>query len=54
MLDIKFIRENPELIKMAATKKKLKFNVDELVEMDKKRLDLLQNKDFSVLTKNIF
>jgi seryl-tRNA synthetase len=42
MLDIKFIRENPELIKMAATKKKLKFNVDELVEMDKKRLDLLQ------------
>ena len=42
MLDIKFIRENPELIKMAAEKKKLKFNVDELVEMDKKRLDLLQ------------
>lgn len=42
MLDIKFIRENPELIKMAAIKKKLNFNVDELVEADKKRLDLLQ------------
>lgn len=42
MLDIKFIRENPELIKMAATKKHLNFNVDELVEADKKRVDFLQ------------
>ena len=42
MLDIKFIRENPELIKMAAEKKKISFNVEELVEADKKRLELLQ------------
>ncbi|MEN9338453.1 MAG: seryl-tRNA synthetase, seryl-tRNA synthetase [Candidatus Parcubacteria bacterium] len=42
MLDIKFIRENTELIKMAAEKKKIKFNVEELVELDKKRLELLQ------------
>jgi seryl-tRNA synthetase len=41
MLDIKFIRENVELIKMAATKKKINFNIDELVESDKKRLELL-------------
>ena len=32
MLDIKFIKENPEIIKMAATKKHLNFNVDELIE----------------------
>ena len=42
MLDIKFIRENAELIKMAANKKHVSFNVDELVEADKKRVDLLQ------------
>lgn len=41
MLDIKFIRENVELLKLAAQKKKINFNVDELVEIDKKRLDLL-------------
>lgn len=42
MLDIKFIRENAELIKMAANKKHLSFNVDELIDTDKKRVDLLQ------------
>ena len=42
MLDIKFIRENPELIKMAAQKKHVDFNVDELIELDKKRVELSQ------------
>ena len=42
MLDIKFIRENTELIKMAAAKKRLKFNVDELVVVDGKRLVILK------------
>mgnify|MGYP003532025575 CR=1 FL=1 len=42
MLDIKFIRENPELIKMAASKKRSSFNVDELVDIDKKRVEVLQ------------
>ena len=42
MLDIKFIRENPELIKMAAPKKHVDFNVDELIELDKKRVELSQ------------
>lgn len=45
MLDIKFIRENPELIKMAAQKKHTDFNVDDLVELDKKRVELLQKID---------
>lgn len=42
MLDIKFIRENSDLIRFAATKKHINFNVDELLEADKKRLTLLQ------------
>jgi seryl-tRNA synthetase len=42
MLDIKFIRENSDLIKLAATKKHLSFNVDELVVTDIKRLEILK------------
>ncbi len=42
MLDIKFIRENSDLIKSAATKKRLSFNVDDLVAADSKRLDILK------------
>lgn len=42
MLDIKFIRENSDLIRLAATKKHLSFNVDELVALDTKRLELLK------------
>lgn len=42
MLDIKFIRENSELIKMAAAKKHLSFDVDKLVSVDQKRLELLK------------
>lgn len=41
MLDIKFIRENPELIKEAARKKHINFNVDELVSIDQTRLEKL-------------
>lgn len=42
MLDIKFIRENSELITIAATKKRITFNVNELLEIDTKRLALLR------------
>lgn len=41
MLDIKFIRENPDLIKEAARKKHIDFNVDELISTDQKRLEKL-------------
>lgn len=41
MLDIKFIRENPDLIKEAARKKHIDFNVDELVAADQKRVEKL-------------
>lgn len=41
MLDIKFIRENKDLITAAAVKKHLKFNVEELLTVDDKRRELL-------------
>jgi seryl-tRNA synthetase len=42
MLDIKFIRENSDLIKEAARKKHIDFDVSELLKVDKKRLEVLQ------------
>jgi seryl-tRNA synthetase len=42
MLDIKFIRENSELITLAATKKRITFNVQDLLDLDEKRLALLR------------
>ena len=55
MLDIKFIRENKDLVKEAARKKLLKVDIDTLLELDDKRLKLLvevetlrkQQNDFS-------
>ncbi len=42
MLDIKFIRENADLIKEAGRKKHIDFDVDKLVKIDDKRLKLLR------------
>lgn len=42
MIDIKFIRENPDKMKEACEKKHVKFNVDYLLEIDSKRRVLLQ------------
>lgn len=41
MLDIKLIRANPEKIKAALSRKKDKFDLDELLELDSKRRELL-------------
>lgn len=41
MLDIKFIRENADLIRDAARKKHLSFDVDQLLEVEKRRTALL-------------
>ena len=46
MLDIKFIRENKDLVEAGAKKKHLKFDVSELITVDDKRKELL------VLTEN--
>ena len=40
MLDIKFIRENPEKIKEACQKKQVNVDVDKLLELDKKKREL--------------
>jgi seryl-tRNA synthetase len=42
MLDIKFIRENSDLIRSASAKKRLSFNVDDLIASDAKRLEILK------------
>ncbi|ETB63896.1 TPA: serine--tRNA ligase [Candidatus Nomurabacteria bacterium] len=41
MLDIKFIKENKDLVKMASEKKHSSFNVDDLINIDEKRISLL-------------
>jgi len=42
MLDIKFIRENPEKVKEGCQKKQVKVDIDRLLEVDKKRRETLQ------------
>jgi len=42
MLDIKFIRENPDLIKEAARKKNIAFDVDELLNIDIRHREILK------------
>ena len=42
MLDIKFIRENRDIVKQAAMKKHITVDVDKLVALDNDRLDLLR------------
>lgn len=42
MLDIKFIRENPDKVKEAARKKRIKADVDGLLKLDEERRDLMQ------------
>lgn len=42
MLDIKFIREHPHLIKEAARKKHTTIDVDKLLKLDEERITLLQ------------
>ena len=41
MLDIKFIRENPDKVKEACKNKQVKVDIDRLLELDKKRRELL-------------
>lgn len=45
MLDIKFIRENPDLVKEAALKKHVKTDIDRLLALDEKRRARIQEID---------
>ena len=40
MLDLKFIRENPEAVKQGIKNKNEKDRVDEIIELDEKRRNL--------------
>ncbi len=42
MVDTNFIRENPDKVKEACRKKQVKVDIDRLLEVDKKRRELLQ------------
>ena len=54
MLDIKFIRENPDLIKEAVRKKHLDFNVDELLTLEASRTSLLNEVETMRAEQNVF
>ena len=45
MLDLKFIRENPEAVKQGIKNKNEKDRVDEIIELDEKRRDLILKTD---------
>lgn len=46
MLDIKFIRENKEIVKEGAKKKHVDIDIDELISLDEKRLETLSRVEF--------
>ena len=54
MLDIKFIRENKDLVSAGAKKKRIKFNVDELLALDDERKKLLQSVEGKKAEQNEF
>ena len=45
MLDIKFIRENKDLVKKAIKNKNIDLNIDELLNLDDKRRELIQKSE---------
>ncbi len=45
MLDIRFIRENPELVKEGARKKNITVDIDQLIKLDEQRISLRQELD---------
>ncbi|NCT02241.1 serine--tRNA ligase [Candidatus Parcubacteria bacterium] len=52
MLDIKFIRENLDLVKLAAKKKKSLVNLDHLVQVDDARREIMQQLEEKRATQN--
>lgn len=53
MLDIKFIRENAEIIKEGIRKKKIEFNLDEFLILDAERKNLLRELEETRSKQNI-
>jgi len=52
MLDIKFIRENPAAVKAGAAKKRMKVDIDRLLEVDEERRRLLKESETLKAEKN--
>ena len=52
MLDIRFIRENPDLVKEGARKKRIKVDIDRLLVVDDERRNLLQESENLKADKN--
>lgn len=52
MLDIKFIRENKDLVALAAKKKKIDFDVQKLLEVDDERKKILQEVEAKRASQN--
>ena len=52
MLDIKFIRQNPEKVKQALSKKGVKVDIDQLLGVDKKRRENITALEEMLAQKN--
>ena len=52
MLDIKFIRDNPDLVREGAKKKRIEVDIDRLLEIDEERRNLLKESDQLKAEKN--
>ncbi|MFA5249665.1 MAG: serine--tRNA ligase [Candidatus Paceibacterota bacterium] len=52
MLDIKLIRQDPELVKKACQDKRMKVDIDKLLEVDKSRVKILQAVETILAQKN--
>ncbi len=52
MLDIKFIRENPEIVKKSLKDRNLKLNLDEVISLDAERRQILQEAEALKAEKN--
>ncbi len=54
MLDIKFIRDNTEVVKKAISDKNIDLDLDQLLDLDAQRRNLLQENETFLATKNAF
>jgi seryl-tRNA synthetase len=52
MLDLKIIRENPELVKDVIKKRNLDLDLDKFLELDKQKRELIVKVDELRATKN--
>ena len=52
MLDIKFIRENPQVVKESCEKRGVKVDIDQLLELEKKKRDTLRALEDMLAQKN--